>query len=109
MHLVEYQGQIYKAVTPIHGPMSRILFDPQARKFRAILPSIRVTTNDARALESFVEALGARRATLFKSLGFAIVEIPKDMHPLRAVAKLQTLPSRPEARLRTRGPRRQWR
>ena len=77
VHLVTFEGDTFKAATPIDGPRSWITFDPERR--------------------------------VFESVGFAIVDLPKDLHPADAVARVRRLPGEPDAAVRVRGPRIEWR
>ena len=109
MHEVFVDGASYRASTPLQGPASRIAFDPSRGSFVELLPSLRVELGDGAPLQAVVEAIGAVRVTRFDSLGFAIVELPDDLHPADALARLAQLPEPPAATLRLRGPDLEWR
>ena len=105
IHSVSFEGETFRASTPLVGPTSRIVFDPDQRRFVALLPSIRVELNDFSQLSSIADNLGAIDATPFESLGFAVIELPEALHPLEAIEMLGSLPEVGEASLRLRGPR----
>ena len=109
VHVVSFQGETFRAATPMEGPMSRIVFDPAQRKFVALLPSIRVELDSESSLDIIVEILGAIEATRFDNLGFAIIDLPDTLHPAMAIDMLASLPEQPRASLRLRGPQIQWR
>ncbi len=109
VHLVEFEGETFGALTPLDGPGSKIVFDPARRTFARLLPSVRVETSDAAQLDRIVTALGATGATFFESLGFAIVRLPPALHPLEAVARLNALPGQPAASVRLPPPPVKWR
>ena len=109
VHLVYFEGRAFRAVTPLEGPSSRIAFDPSRRKFARLLPSIRAEIESPRQLEAAKRALGATRADFFEKLGFAILHLPPDLHPVEAVAKLRALPGQPRASIRLPRPPIQWR
>ena len=109
IHVVSFDGEIFRAATPLEGASSRIVFDPKRRKFVQLLPSIRVELEDYAALDSIAEAIGAESATAFEQLGFAIIDLPETIHPVDAIAELEALPERPKASIRIRGPRVRWR
>ena len=103
IHVVTFDGETFRASTPMDGPSSRIVFDPAQRKFVQLLPSIRVELEDYARLDAIAGLIGATRATAFESLGFAIVD------PVEAIEMLNSLPERPRATLRIRAPDIQWR
>ena len=109
IHVVVFEGETFRAATPLDGPRSRIVFDPARRTFVPLLPSIRVALDDGVALDALAAALGATDVTVFESLGFAIVELPDALHPADAVAQVADLLGRPAASVRLRGPRIEWR
>lgn len=109
MHVVVFEGETFSASTPIEGPWSRIAFDPSRRAFVQLLPSIRVETRDKTQLELIVRELGAINVTMFDSLALAVIDLPDDMHPAEAVARVQAMPGRPRATIRLRAPRVEWR
>lgn len=109
IHSVSFEGETFRASTPLEGPMSRIVFDPAQRRFVPLLPSIRVELDDFSRLDSVADRLGAVEATPFESLGFAIIELPEALHPVEAIEMLSSLPEVGEASLRLRGPQVRWR
>ncbi|MDE0190606.1 MAG: hypothetical protein OXQ90_04555 [Gammaproteobacteria bacterium] len=108
IHVVELDGETYRAATPIDGPRSRIAFDPAHRKFRSLLPSIRVELDAGVNADAVATDLGATRVTVFESLGFAIVDLPADVHPVDAVRQARNLPGGPKATVRLRAHRIEW-
>ena len=109
IHVVRVDGQTYRAATPLDGPRSRILFDPARRAFASLLPSIRLELAGGADAEAVGEALGATRVTVFERLGFAVIDLPRNLHPLDAVDQARALPGRPEASVRLRSPTVEWR
>lgn len=109
IYVVEFDGETYRAATPLDGSRSRIVFDPARRAFAPLLPSIRVELNSGVQLDAVSEALGATGVTVFESLGFAIVDLPAELHPAEAAARVRGLPGQPEATVRLRRPRIEWR
>ena len=108
IHVVEFGGKTYRAAAPLEGPRSRIVFDPVRRGFASLLPSIRIELKRGLQPDAVAEALDAVSVTVFESLGFAIVDLPEDLHPADAVARVRNLPGQPEAAVRLRGPRIEW-
>lgn len=109
MHVVTFEGETFRAATPIEGPRSWIAFDPDRRAFASLLPSIRVELDASLQLDTVVAEVGATDVTVFESLGFAILDLPEDLHPADAVARVQALAGSPDASVRLRGPRIEWR
>ena len=109
VHVVEFGGETFRAVTPLEGPYSRIVFDPSRRAFAQLLPSVRVEFPGGAQLEAIARALGATNVTVFDRLGFAFLELPANLHPVEAVARVEALPGSPGATVRMRPPKLQWR
>ena len=109
IHVVTFEGETFRAATPLDGPRSWIAFDPDRRAFASLLPSIRIELGAGLELDAIVAEVGATGVTVFESLGFAIFDLPEDLHPADAVARVQALPGRPDAAVRLRGPRIEWR
>ena len=109
IHVVEVDGEVYRAATPLDGPRSRIVFDPARRTFESLLPSIRLELGADVDVAAIGEAIGALRVTEFTRLGFAVLDLPADLHPADALAQVRRMPGRPEASARLRGPPLEWR
>ena len=109
IHVVTYEGETFRAATPLEGPRSWIAFDPDRRAFASLLPSIRVELDAGLELDAVATEVGATGVTVFESLGFAIFDLPEDLHPADAVARAQALPGQADAAVRLRGPRIEWR
>lgn len=108
-HVVKLDGKAYRASTPLEGSRSYIAFDPIRKRFKGLLSSIRVevTTNiDATVL---AETVDAKRITTFRKLGFHIIELPEDVHPVDAVKAIQRLAGQPKVTVRTRSMKLVWR
>ena len=108
IHTVSFEGEAFRASTPLEGPASRIVFDPAQRRFAALLPSIRVELDDYSRLDAIAESLGAVDARAFERLGFAVIVLPEALHPAEAIERLAALEEGAEASLRLRGPRIRW-
>ena len=108
-HVVYVEGTAYRAATPLQGPGAWIAFDPARRRFESLLPSIRVELAADGQLDAAVEAVGATDVEVFDSLGFAILYLPSNLHPADAVVLVRRLPGQPEAFVRLRRPRIEWR
>lgn len=108
-HRVRLDGETFRALTPRIGPASRIAFDPSRRTFAALLPSLRVELAPGVDLDAVAGVVRASRITRFDSLGFAILQLPGDLHPADAAARVAQLPARPAAGVRLRGPGIDWR
>lgn len=108
IHVVTYDGETYRAATAKDGPRSRIVFDTGGRRFRSLLPSIRVELDGNAPIGEVAEFLGAVRVTRFDRLGFAVLDLPADLHPAEAVQRVRELPGSPKAAVRLRMPRIEW-
>jgi len=109
IHVVSYQGETFRAATPLAGSGSRIVFDPVRRTFVPLLQSIRVELSGGVPVDAIATEVGATGITVFESLGFAVVELPEDLHPADAVARVTGAFGAGVASVRLRGPRIEWR
>lgn len=109
IHVVSYQGETFRAATPLAGAGSRIVFDPVRRTFAPLLQSIRVELGGGAPIDAIAAEVGAAGITVFESLGFAIVELPEELHPADAVARVSSAFGGGIASVRLRGPRIEWR
>ena len=109
IHVVSFQGERFTATTPLAGAGSRIVFDPVRRTFVPLLQSIRVELGGGVPIDAIAAEVGAPGITVFESLGFAIVELPEDLHPADAVARVSSAFGGGVASVRLRGPRMEWR
>ena len=109
IHVVSYQGETFTAATPLAGYGSRIVFDPVRRTFVPLLQSIRVELGEGVPIDAIATEVGAVGITVFESLGFAIVELPEELHPADAVARVSSAFGGDVASVRLRGPRIEWR
>ena len=109
IHVVSFQGETFRAVTPLAGSGSRIVFDPVRRTFAPLLQSIRVELGGGAPIDAIANEVGATGITVFESLGFAIIELPEELHPADAVARVSSAFGGGVASVRLRGPRIEWR
>ena len=109
IHEVTMDGRTFRAATPLSGPRSRLVFDPARRRFESLLPSIRVELGKGVDLDELSSAVNAIGITVFESLEFAIVHLPAEMHPADAIERLRYLPGQPDATVRLRMPKIEWR
>ena len=109
IHVVTYQGETFRAATPLAGSGSRIVFDPVRRTFVPLLQSIRVELSGGVPIDAIATEVGAVEIRVFESLGFAIMELPEELHPADAVARVSSAFGGGVASVRLRGPRIEWR
>ena len=109
VHVIEFEGEVFRAATPLEGPASRVAFDPSRRAFVPLLPGIRVEAGSRDRLEHIAESLGAGKSVYFDKLGFGIIDLPEDLHPLEAIARLESVSGQPKANIRLRRAPLEWR
>lgn len=102
IHEVTFKDRTYHAATPLTGPSSRIIFDPSRRKFRVLLPSIRVNCASHGQADEFAQLAGAQRFRFFERLGFAILFLPSDVHPADAAGQINASSGQEAASIRVR-------
>ena len=108
-HFVTLGDKTYQSSTPLEGTWSRIAFDLERKRFIGILPSIRIEFVGREEAELVAETVSARRVTMFQKLGFYIVELPEELHPLEAINAIRRLPGQPKATVRARRFKVEWR
>lgn len=109
VHVIEFEGEVFRAATPLEGPASRIAFDPSRRTFAPLLPSIRVEVESRDKLDAVAKLFGSANSVYFDRLGFGIVDLPEDLHPLKAIERLKTVSGPARASIRLRRPPLEWR
>ena len=107
--VVSLEGETFRAAAPLDGPGSLLVFDPARRAFAELSPSIRIELGEGLDIDAAAAAVGATGIDVFESLGFAILTLPRGLHPADAVSLVRNLPGRPRAAVRLRAPRIQWR
>ena len=108
-YVVHYENNTYRASVPLMGTRSRVAFDVNRKRFVGLQPSIRVELTERIDPKTIAESLNARKISIFDKLGFAILELPPELHPSEAVKIVRQMPGQPQAFLRTRGFRIEWR
>lgn len=109
VYVVSVAGRIWRAKAPLGGLRSWLAFDPARRSFAELLPSIRVELRAGVKPQAIARAVDATGIEVFDTLGFAIVKLPRDLHPADAAARVEALPGQPKAALRLRRPPIEWR
>ena len=109
MHVVIFEGETFRASTPMDGSRSWLAFDPARRAFAALSPSLRIELNEGVDLDAVADAVGATGIAVFDSLGFAVVGLPEGLHPADAESLVRNLSGSPDAAVRLRAPQIQWR
>lgn len=109
VHVIEFEGEVFRAATPLEGPASRIAFDPSRRTFAPLLPSIRVEVENRDRLNDIAKLLGSANSVYFDQLGFGFIDLPEDLHPLEAIERLKTVSGPARASIRLRRPPLEWR
>lgn len=109
VHVIEFEGEVFRAATPLEGPASRIAFDPSRRTFVPLLPGIRVEVESRERLNAVAKLLGSTNSVYFDRLGFGFIDLPEDLHPLEAIERLKTVSAQARASIRLRRPPLEWR
>lgn len=109
VHVIEFEGEVFRAATPLEGPASRIAFDPSRRTFVPLLPSIRVEVESRDRLNAVARLFGSTNPVYFDRLGFGIIDLPEDLHPLEAIERLKAVYGQARASIRLRRPPLEWR
>ena len=106
---VSLEGETFRAAAPLAGPGSLLVFDPARRAFAELSPTIRVELGEGLDVDAAAAAVGATGVEVFESLGFAILTLPRGLHPADAVTVVRNLTGQSGAAVRLRAPRIQWR
>lgn len=68
----------------------RFVYNEDKKRFERLTHSVRIVMNDYKKLEDLVKETEARSGKAFPELGFAIVNLPKEIHPLEFSKKVET-------------------
>ena len=63
----------------------RLVFNTKSKKFQRLTNSVRVVLDDYSGLNTFIEETDAKSGKAFPKLGYAIVELPPEIHPAEFV------------------------
>ena len=94
-----YRGRIHTAYEDTSQPVTRLVFDPVARRFRSISPTISVQLHDSDSLDSLVRDQGALYGNAYPELGFALIRFGPDADLARTAELLNVDARVREARL----------
>ena len=97
-------GKEYQAHVAIEGPPRRLAFDPEEKRFRDVLPSLRVELGNYDRFEEIVEAAGGTGGKVYEALGFAIVRLPPGENPAKVASRIGALPGVKSATIQLQGP-----
>lgn len=68
----------------------RFVYNEDKKKFERLTHSVRIVMNDYDKLQDLVEDTEAKGGKAFPELGFAIINLPKETHPLKFAEKVET-------------------
>ncbi len=68
----------------------RFVYNEDKKRFERLTHSVRIVMDDYDKLEDLVEETEALSGKAFPELGFAIVNLPKKIHPLKFSKKVET-------------------
>lgn len=74
--------------TAVGGPATHLAFERSSGRFRKIASAIRVELDDYANLEERVREVGGLSGKAYPHLGFALIDLPGDVHPADAVNRL---------------------
>ena len=83
-----YGGRIYTAYEDASRPSARLAFDPAARRFQRVSPTIRVELHNFDSLDSIVRDHAALYGRAYPELGFALIRLGPGADPARVVELL---------------------
>ena len=84
---VEYRGQQTMRSIP---KGNHFVFDSNNGRFKALSGEIRIELKDYSKLDELVKQTGARSGKAFEHLGFALLEVTKEVHPGQLLAKIES-------------------
>ncbi len=68
---------------------ARFVFNIKQKKFERLTNSVRVVLEDYDQLEEFIEETEATKGKAYPSLGYAIIQLPEDKHPVEYVKEIE--------------------
>ena len=99
-HRVFLDGEEFMLEVPASAPPTHLAFDPRRREFTRLLPSIRLELTEHTDLGAVLDAVQAIGVTEFAPLGFALVDLPADLHPVDALIIIAELEGDYQANVR---------
>ena len=104
LYEVHYKGNKHTASIPLESPTLRLVFNPKKRMFDQMLSSVRVELKDYQQLDEVVKSVGGTGGKAYPQLGYAVIGLKKDTHPVEAVELLQSMTDVEAAEIRLKGP-----
>lgn len=109
LYEVHYKGKKHTASIPLESPKFRLVFNPKKRMFDQMLSSVRVELSDYEKLDEIVQNIDGTSGKAYVQLGYAIIGLKHETHPLQAVEALKHMPEVVAAEIRLKGPpKRYW-
>lgn len=104
LYEVHYKGNKHTASIPLDSPSFRLVFNPKKRMFDQMLSSVRVELKDYQKLDEIVKSIGGTRGKAYPQLGYAVIGLKEDTHPVKAVELLNRMTDVVAAEIRLKGP-----
>ena len=104
LYEVHYKGNKHTASIPLDSPTFRLVFNPKKRMFDQMLSSVRVELKDYQKLDEVVKSIGGTRGKAYPQLGYAVIGLKTDTHPVKAVDLLNRMSDVVSAEIRLKGP-----
>ncbi len=97
-------NQTHTAHVAIDDESTHLAFDTAQKRFRRMLPSLRVELRDYATINEIVRKVGGTDGRVYEDLGFAIVRLPDTTNPARAAELLESQPGVLSTRLQLEEP-----
>ena len=83
----------------------RFVYNEDKKRFERLTHSVRVVMNDYEKIEDLIEETEAKSGKAFPELGFAIVNLPKEVHPLKFSKQVENREDVKSATIEVESPR----
>ena len=101
-----HQGITRTLYVALDASLRYVAFDPERNRFELLSPGLRVELEDYEMLDRVVDAVDGTGGKAYPTLGFAIVQLPREANPVDAIRTIEAMPGVIDVRLITEGPRR---
>ncbi len=102
-YVVTFDGRRHVASVPKDRRSPPLVFDPEQKVFSELLSSVKVELDDFDRLPQLVQTVDGITGKAYPQLGYAVIRLKSEMHPVQAVQLLKSSDSELSVQLRLKG------
>ncbi len=92
VYRAKHRGRTHTARTALSGPSGRLAFDVERGRFSEVAPTLRLRLTDDALLDRIVADTGAIGGKAYPALGWALLELPRQVNPAAVAQALRANP-----------------